>query len=202
MNETGRFPLHGARWIMSAPAVIGMLLALSHGLAFADARSGEAKSFLCDLCHNTGTGGGAAPILQGQPAPYIVLQLQAFKDKKRAGVMQTNASGMSTEDMRDIADYFAAQKPLRTPFRSDPSKVMRGRQRANELGCASCHQSDYSGQGDVPRLAGQWYDYLGAELKNFRTGNRAHGSAPPADTVRNPTAEDADVLAHFLTAQE
>jgi cytochrome c553 len=187
---------------MSAPAVIGMLLALSHGLAFADARSGEAKSFLCDLCHNTGTGGGAAPKLQGQPAPYIVLQLQAFKDKKRAGVMQTNASGMSTEDMRDIADYFAAQKPLRTPFRSDPSKVMLGRQRANELGCASCHQSDYSGQGDVPRLAGQWYDYLGAELKNFRTGNRAHGSAPPADTVRNPTAEDADVLVHFLTARE
>ena len=196
MNEIRRFTLQGARWTISA------LLALSSGVAFADAKSGEAKSFLCDLCHNTGTYGEAAPILQGQPAPYLVLQLQAFKDKKRAGVMQTNASGMSTEDMRDIADYFAAQKPFRTPFRPDPSKVILGRQRANELGCASCHQSDYSGQGDVPRLAGQWYGYLVAELKNFRTGNRAHGNAPPADTVRNPTAEDADVLVHFLTAQE
>ena len=188
--------MQGARWTISA------LFALSSGVAFADAKSGEAKSFLCDLCHNTGTYGEAAPILQGQPAPYLVLQLQAFKDKKRAGVMQTNASGMSTEDMRDIADYFAAQKPFRTPFRPDPSKVILGRQRANELGCASCHQSDYSGQGDVPRLAGQWYGYLVAELKNFQTGGRAHGNAPPADTVRNPTAEDADVLVHFLTAQE
>ena len=195
MNEIRRFTLQGARWTISA------LFALSSGVAFADAKSGEAKSFLCDLCHNTGTYGEAAPILQGQPAPYLVLQLQAFKDKKRAGVMQTNASGMSTEDMRDIAEYFAAQKPFRTPFRPDPSKVVFGRQRANELGCASCHQSDYSGR-DVPRLAGQWYGYLGAELKNFRTGNRAHGNAPPGDTVRNPTAEDADVQVQFLTAQE
>lgn len=186
---------------MKASLVIIMLFALSHGLTFADVKSGEAKSFLCDLCHNTRSG-GAAPLLQGQPAPYLVLQLQAFKDKRRAGVMQTNASGMSTEDMRDIADYFAAQKPLRTPFRPDPAKVALGRQRADELGCASCHQSDYSGQGDVPRLAGQWYDYLDAELKNFRSGTRAHGNASPGDTVRNPTSADSDALVHFLIAQE
>jgi cytochrome c553 len=67
---------------------------------------------------------------------------------------------------------------------------------------ASCHQGDYSGQDDVPRLAGQWYHYLDAQLKNSRSGKRAHGNATPADTVRNPTAEDADVLVHFLTAQE
>jgi cytochrome c553 len=54
----------------------------------------------------------------------------------------------------------------------------------------------------MPRLAGQWYDYLGAQLKSFRTGRRAHGNAAPAVTVRNPTTEDADVLVHVLTAQE
>ena len=70
-------------WIAKAFVVIGMLFALSPGVAFADVKSGEAKSFLCDLCHNTGNHGEAAPILQGQPAPYLVLQLQAFKDKKR-----------------------------------------------------------------------------------------------------------------------
>ena len=86
MNEIRRFTLQGARWTISA------LLALSSGVAFADAKSGEAKSFLCDLCHNTGTYGEAAPILQGQPAPYLVLQLQAFKDKKRAGVMSARGA--------------------------------------------------------------------------------------------------------------
>jgi cytochrome c553 len=188
---------------MNARTVIGMLFALSHSLAFADVKSGETKSFFCDMCHNTGLHDGTAPLLEAQPAPYLVLQLQAFKDKRRVGGdMTTNVSSMSPEDMRDIADYFAAQKPLRTPFRPDPAKVTLGRQRADELGCAFCHQSDYYGQGNVPRLAGQWYDYLGAQLKNFRSGKRAHGSAAPADTVRNPTPEDADVLVHFLTAQE
>jgi cytochrome c553 len=188
---------------MKAFTIIGVLVALSHGLAFADVKSGEAKSFFCDLCHNTGFHDGTAPLLQGQPAPYLVLQLQAFKDKRRVGGdMTTNVSSMSTEDMRDIADYFAAQKPPRTPFRPDPAKVTLGRQKANELGCASCHRSDYSGQGDVPRLAGQWYDYLGAQLKDFRSGKRAHGDAASTDTVRNPTVDDADILVHFLTAQE
>jgi cytochrome c553 len=116
--------------------------------------------------------------------------------------MTTNVSGMSTEDMRDIADYFAAQKPLRTPFKPDLAKVALGRQRANDLDCASCHQRDYSGLGDVPRLAGQWHDYLSAQLKNFRSGKRTYGDAAAADTMRNPTAEDADVLVHFLTAQD
>ena len=188
---------------MKVLTVIAMLIGLSHGLAFADVKFGEAKSFFCDLCHNAELHDGTAPLLQAQPAPYLVLQLQAFKDKRRlGGDMTTNTSSMSTEDMRDIADYFAAQKPLRTPFRSDPAKVTLGRQKANDLKCASCHQPDYSGQGDVPRLAGQWYDYLSAQLKNFRSGKRTHGNAPAADTIRNPTAEDADILVHFLTAQE
>ena len=81
---------------MKAPIVIGVLLALYHGLAFADVRSGEAKSFFCDLCHNTGFHDGTAPLLQAQPAPYLVLQLQAFKDKRRSGGdMTTNVSSMS-----------------------------------------------------------------------------------------------------------
>jgi putative cell wall-binding protein len=63
---------------MKVFTVIAMLIALSHHLAFADAQSGEAKSFFCDLCHNTGIHDGTAPLLQAQPAPYLVLQLQAF----------------------------------------------------------------------------------------------------------------------------
>lgn len=140
-------------------------------------------------------------MLQAQPAAYVVLQLQAFQDKRRSGgAMQTNVSSMSGEDMRDIADYFAAQKPLRTPFRPDPAKVAVGGRRAAELGCASCHQADYAGRGEVPRLAGQWYDYLGAQLKNFRSGSRAHGDTGASDVTRNPSAEDSDVLVHFLAS--
>jgi len=63
---------------MKVFTVIAVLIALPHGLAFADVKSGEAKSFFCDLCHNTGFHDGTAPLLQAQPAPYLVLQLQEF----------------------------------------------------------------------------------------------------------------------------
>ena len=36
MNGTRRFPLHGARWMIKRSRVIGMLLALSYGVALAD----------------------------------------------------------------------------------------------------------------------------------------------------------------------
>jgi cytochrome c553 len=77
--------------------------------------------------------------------------------------MDTTTSAMSGEDMRDIAHYFAAQKLPRTPFRADPAKVVRGREMAEELKCASCHMTNYSGKDEVPRLAG--------------LGGLSHGSA-------------------------
>jgi cytochrome c553 len=180
---------------------VTLIGSLYQDLALADPKVGEAKAFFCDLCHNTGVHDGTAPLLQAQPAAYIVIQLQAFKDQRRTGgAMTTNVSSMSSEDMRDLADYFAAQAPLRTPFRPDPLRVALGRENALGLGCAGCHRADYSGGGDVPRLAGQWWDYLSAQLKNFRSGGRVHGQAAAADTTQNPDAADSENLAHFLTS--
>ena len=108
--------------------------------------------------------------------------------------MQINTSGMSAEDMRDIAEYFALQKQPRTIFRADPAKAAQGKARAEQLECASCHQADYFGKDNSPRLAGQWPDYLRVQFKNFRTGARSHGLAAATDAKRNPTVEDAEVL--------
>jgi cytochrome c553 len=168
--------------------------------ALADAKAGEAKAILCDLCHNV-SAGGKVPLLQGQPVPYIEAQLNAFKQGHRKDdAMQTNASGMSAEDMRDIAEYFGSQNQPRTTFRADAAKVALGRERAEQLGCASCHQADYLGRDSTPRLAGQWADYLKTQFKNFRSNARSHGGAAATDIRRNPTIEDAGVLAHFFAA--
>ena len=139
------------------------------------------------------------PLLQAQPAPYLEAQLHAFKDGRRKDdAMQTNTSGMSAEDMRDIAEYFALQKQPRTTFRADPAKAAQGMARAVQLECGSCHQADYFGKDNSPRLAGQWPGYLRVQFKNFRTGARSHGLAAATDAKRNPTVEDAEVLAHFF----
>jgi cytochrome c553 len=182
--------------------LVGVLGAIVHGAALADAKAGEGKAILCDLCHNAGDhDGGLAPLLQAQPAPYLEAQLRAFKDgRRKGGGMETNASAMSDEDMRDISEYFAGQRQPQTPFRADAAKAALGKQKADQLDCASCHQADYFGKDDTPRLAGQWADYLMTQFKNFRSTARPHGSAAATDTTRNPTVEDGELLAHFFAA--
>jgi cytochrome c553 len=46
--------------------------------------------------------------------------------------MKTKTSGMTAEDMRDIAEYFAVQKQPRLTLRSDALKVALGRERAEQ----------------------------------------------------------------------
>ena len=177
--------------------LVGVFGVMVPNAALADAKAGEAKAILCDLCHNVRA--GQVPLLQGQPAPYLEAQLHAFKaGRRKDDAMQTNTSSMSAEDMRDIAEYFAIQTQPRTPFRPDPAKVALGREKAEQLECASCHQADYFGRDTAPRLAGQWADYFRAQLKNFRSNARSHGGAAATDIKRNPTLEDAEVLAHFF----
>jgi thiosulfate dehydrogenase len=69
----------------------------------------------CVQCHGErGSGVGTVfPPLAGQPAAYIVAQLQAWKQGTRKGepleLMQGIAGRLSEQDMRGVGDYFAAQ---------------------------------------------------------------------------------------------
>lgn len=66
----------------------------------------------CIACHGPkGTGNGQAgfPVVSGQNAPYTILQLQAFKDKKRSNdlnsIMRDISSRMDQDDMEAVAYY-------------------------------------------------------------------------------------------------
>jgi cytochrome c553 len=134
-----------------------------------------------------------------ETARLLHIRSSALEKCRSGGGMETNTSAMSDEDMRDVSEYFAAQELPLTPFKADPSKVALGRQTANDLQCAGCHQPDYKGKDEYPRLAGQWWDYLTAQIENFRTGRRSHSGAAATDAARNPGPQDAENLAHYLT---
>jgi len=75
-----------------------------------------AKIATCASCHGAK---GAAPIapnypkLAGQNSAYIVSALQAYKKGDRkgglAGIMQSQASGLSDAEMKEIGDYYSQQ---------------------------------------------------------------------------------------------
>ena len=125
------------------------------------------------------------PSLAGQHPEYLFRQLNEFKSGSRNNaVMMGMAAGLSTEDMRNLAAYYAAQKPNETAAK-DKELVAQGRMlfrggnvASGVAACAGCHSPNGAGiPSQYPRLAGQHPEYLVAQLKAFRAGERANSSS-------------------------
>ncbi|HZF22856.1 MAG TPA: c-type cytochrome [Burkholderiales bacterium] len=139
---------------------------------------------ICAACH--GADGNSPlpmnPSLAGQHPEYLFKQLNEFKSGNRNNaVMMGMVAGLSAEDMRNLSAYYAAQK-LREAAAKDKDLVAHGRKlfRGGNLAtgvaaCAGCHSPNGAGiPSQYPRLAGQHPEYVVAQLKAFRAGERAN----------------------------
>jgi cytochrome c553 len=86
----------------------------SPAFAAGDAASGKQKSQSCAACHgadgNTPTGPDF-PRLAGQHYDYLLKALRDYKSGSRKNpIMGGQASGLTTQDMADLAAYFSSQK--------------------------------------------------------------------------------------------
>ncbi len=73
---------------------------------------GAMLSNSCAACHGTdGNSPGAIPSIGGKSPEFIETALLEFKTGKRSGtVMNRHASGYTDEEIRLIAEFFAARK--------------------------------------------------------------------------------------------
>src|SRR5262249_40412299 len=78
------------------------------------------------------------------------------------------AKDLSDADMSDLAAFYQAQIPRARQAALDPAKVAAGAKLAELHHCSSCHRPGFTGQQQVPRLAGQDYDYLLKLLRGFK----------------------------------
>ena len=169
-------------------------------IVHADARAGEKKAQICLLCHRPNSPTAYIPTMESQTREYLYIQIKAFKEKRRPDpAMQTNVARLSDRDMRDIADYFASQKPVRESFKLDAEKVTAGKAKAAELKCGACHMPDFSGKKEVPRLAGLHPKYIGAQIVAFTLAKRPH---PPVDGMSAISENDAEALAQYFAQLE
>ena len=151
-----------------------------------DPAKGQALAQVCVACHvaDGSRGSPANPILQGQHPEYLVKQLQEFKSGKRKNaVMMGFASGLSDEDMRHIAAFYAskAAKPGAAKNKDTirlGEKIYRGGILEKSVpACAGCHGPTGSGiPAQYPRLGGQHADYTEAQMVAFRAGARANSA--------------------------
>lgn len=190
----------GRKLILAVPA----LAACITGAASAqDVEAGRAKAAVCVACHgpNGNSANPAFPVLAGQTARYLYLQLKDFKEGRRTEPqMVPFLANLSRTDMFDIAAYFAAQKPAPPAFDADPAKVARGRAKAQEVLCTMCHLGGFKGQNEIPRVAGQHYDYVVKQMKAFKQGQRTNDAGNMSSVSKTLSDQDIDDLAQYLVS--
>jgi cytochrome c553 len=169
----------------------------------ADLEAGKRKAQPCTGCH--GADGNASipgtPSLAGQPIYYTHWQLIKFRDGRRKdSVMSPFAVNLSDADMADLAAYYAAQAARQRRATTDPARVAAGEKLANANHCTSCHRPGLVGQQQVPRLAGQDFDYLLRLLRGFKakTASDLDGTM----TIAAQPLQDDDIvsLVHFMSS--
>src|SRR3954467_1660631 len=99
-------------------------------LAFVLAASGQAptkpaKADLCAACH--GPNGNSVipvnPTLAGQTWRYIYIQLKDFNEGRRSDPQMTPiAKELTRDEMIELGNWFAAQKPAPNQFKADSAK--------------------------------------------------------------------------------
>ena len=168
----------------------------------AGADSLEARLAACLACH--GEKGQSAvtevPSLGAQPAFYLTIQLFLFRERLRVvEAMNKVTQGLSNAELRDMADFIAKLPPPRPAGDSpDPARMERARALIAQHRCNFCHNRDYSGEQNVPRLAGQREDYLVRALREYKSNTRRGYDASMADVLYAIGDEQILDLAYFL----
>jgi cytochrome c553 len=191
-----------------------LLLALAAFFSTAhaqDVQRGSTKVQMCIGCH--GIVGYQAdfpqvykvPKIAGQDAKYLASALTAYRSGDRKfPTMRSIAASLSDQDIADIAAYYAQ---LGKPEETVPATLatpVPDKLRTALATCVSCHGVNFSTptDGTIPRLAGQYADYLEVALKSYKVeGNPHFGRANPVmGAMAKPLKDDtitqiADYLA-------
>ena len=169
----------------SLAAALAVVLFLA-GLP-AQAQSVKDRLPTCLACHgeNGQSQNPGVPSLGAQQAFYVTVQLLMFREKMRvADPMNDMAKGLSDADLQSFADIIAklpAPQPAVGPV--DEGRMQRGQTLVAQNRCNFCHQADFAGQQNVPRIAAQREDYLVKALRGYKDNSRHGYDATMADVI-------------------
>jgi cytochrome c553 len=155
----------------------------------------------CVACHGPGgnSTSGAIPVLAGQNARYIYLELRDFKEGRRHDPSKDLIAATLTQaDMLALADYFSKQKPTPNGFKADSAKVTAGRKKSDEVLCPMCHQGEFVGQNEIPRVAGQQYEYIKKQLADFKAKRRTNDAGNMTSVAGTLSDADIENLAQYI----
>lgn len=165
---------------------VAMLVA---GLAWGQDKPPAVAGQVCAACHAADGNSIAAanPKLAGQFSEYIAKQLRDFKSAdgkppaRQSAVMNGMVANLSDADMKSLAAYYSKQ-PYKPAAAADKDlaatgqRLWRGGDAVHGIpACGGCHGPAGAGiPAQFPRLAGQYAEYVAAQLTAFREGKRTN----------------------------
>lgn len=156
----------------------------------------------CLACH--GEAGKSeienTPSLGAQQPAYVLIQLYMFREKLRTfDIMNEMAKDMSDDDLRSFSDYIGTlPKPPPTDNPGDPERMQRAQALAQQHRCNACHNTDFSGRDNIPRIANQREDYLVKTMREYKDNSRHGYDATMADVLQPVTDAQIVDLAYYL----
>lgn len=188
-------------------AALGFLVA---GPAFGDdmERAKTIATTVCQACHGA-DGNSVAPNfpkLAGNHAEYLTRQLSEFIAGRRpSDIMVPIVTTLDPVDFNALGEYFGAQKPS-PGVPGDPAAMERGKKLYADgdedralPACSGCHKDDASGNKRFPRLAGQYREYLIAEMTKFKDGSRnTSGGRVMREVAKRMSDDEIAVVAEYL----
>ena len=163
----------------------------------------EERAAPCLACH--GERGQSEteniPSLGAQQAPYALIQLFMFREKLRVfEPMNEMAKAFTDDDLHAFSDFIAnLPKPAPPADAGDPARMARGQALAHQYLCNNCHNPDFSGKENVPRIANQREDYLAKTLAEYKDNSRHGYDGTMADVMGSVTKEQIADLAYYIT---
>jgi cytochrome c553 len=205
------------RWKTKAVAAAALLLLGVGGMAagekgpqpaqpswrvpLGDVGRGAALAAPCLGCHGAEPAAAEGlpqvpPKIHRQRQSYLFLAMREYREGVRKNeIMEPFAEGLSDQDMRDLAAYFAQGFPDRPP---EAKTALPGYAVTNRE-CGLCHGETGVGELEgMPVLTGQDPAYLAHALRAYRSGER---SDPTMRRVAQaiPPDQDEAVAAFYGT---
>lgn len=170
----------------------------------AGAQSLQERLQLCGTCHGEkGTSTmEKTPSLAGQPELFLTNQLILIRDRIRISeVMAPFVKGLKDDDIIALAAHYAKLTPEKSTEPVDQALAPRGEALAKNLRCASCHQANYAGGEQIPRLVPQRIDYTIDTLQAYRDGRRYGIDTSMNGVMVGVSDGDVRALAHYLASR-
>lgn len=179
------------KFILALAAMLSAMAAVAAEPPF-KGDAAKAKSIVnqvCAACHAADGNSqiAANPKLAGQIPEYLYKQLTNFKAapgkkaERENPIMAGMVANLSSDDMHNLAVYFASQAAKPGAAKSKDlvtlgQRIYRGGIMSEGVAaCASCHGPNGAGlPSQYPRLSGQHAEYVVTQLKAFRSGARAN----------------------------